>query len=190
MRYQHVNIESVAHVLPPHVITSEALEDRIGGTLRRLGFPRGTVEKLTGVRERRWFDLGVTCSQASALAAERALSQAGLTGRDIQVLVNGSVVLLAGSFAVGTVIGAILATIVFAISAISIPMLLDRDVGVATAIAASVAVVRANLRPMALWAALIVVFTALGLATLYIGLAVALPLIGLATWHAYRDMVE
>jgi len=92
--------------------------------------------------------------------------------------------------AVGTVLGAILATIVFAISAVSIPMLLDRDVGVATAIAASVAVVRANLRPMALWAALIVVFTALGLATFYIGLAVALPLIGLATWHAYRDMVE
>jgi len=92
--------------------------------------------------------------------------------------------------AVGTLAGAVLATIVFAISAVSIPMLLDRDVGVATAIAASVAVVRTNLRPMALWAALIVVFTALGLATLYIGLAVALPLIGLATWHAYRDMVE
>jgi uncharacterized membrane protein len=92
--------------------------------------------------------------------------------------------------AVGTLVGAILATIVFAISAVSIPMLLDRDIGLATAIATSVAVVRSNLRPMALWAALIVVFTALGLATLYIGLAVALPLIGLATWHAYRDMVE
>jgi len=92
--------------------------------------------------------------------------------------------------AVGTLAGAILAAIVFAISAVSIPMLLDRDVGVATAIATSVAVVRTNLRAMALWATLIVVFTALGLATLYLGLAVALPLIGLATWHAYRDMVE
>jgi uncharacterized membrane protein len=91
---------------------------------------------------------------------------------------------------VGTLIGAVLAVIVFSIAAVSIPMLLDRDVGVATAIATSVTAVSANRKAMALWAGLIVVFTGLGLATLYIGLAIALPLIGLATWHAYRDLVE
>ena len=93
-------------------------------------------------------------------------------------------------FVVGTVIGGVLAAVVFAIAAVSIPMLLDRDVGVASAIATSVTAVALNWRPMALWAALIVLFTALGLATLFLGLAVALPLIGLASWHAYRDLVE
>jgi uncharacterized membrane protein len=92
--------------------------------------------------------------------------------------------------ATGAVIGAALAAFVFAISAVSFPMLLDRDVGVATAIATSFTAVAVNWRPMALWAGLIVVFTSLGLATLYLGLAVALPLIAMATWHAYRDLVE
>ncbi len=91
---------------------------------------------------------------------------------------------------VGTLIGAVLATVVFSISVVSFPMLLDRDVGVMTAIATSVTAVMANRQAMALWAGLIVVFTGLGVATLYLGLALALPLVGLATWHAYRDLVE
>jgi uncharacterized membrane protein len=88
------------------------------------------------------------------------------------------------------VIGAIFAAAVFAITAVSIPMLLDRDVGVMSAIATSVTAVLLNWQAMALWAALIALFTLLGLATFFIGLAVALPLVGLATWHAYRDLVE
>lgn len=91
---------------------------------------------------------------------------------------------------VGTAVGAALAAGVFAIAAVSIPMLLDRDVGVVTAIATSVTAVLVNWKAMALWAALIAIFTALGVATLYLGLAVALPLVGLASWHAYRDLVE
>lgn len=90
----------------------------------------------------------------------------------------------------GTLIGAALAALVFAISAVSFPMVIDRDVGAITAIATSFAAVRYNWRPMALWAALIVVFTAVGLALFYLGLAVALPLIGHATWHCYKDVVE
>jgi len=91
---------------------------------------------------------------------------------------------------VGTALGAVLAVIVFTITAVSIPILLDRDVGVATAVATSVAAVAKNWRVMTGWAALIVIFTAAGLVTFYIGLAVMLPLIGYATWHAYRDLVE
>ncbi len=91
---------------------------------------------------------------------------------------------------IGALIGAVLATGVFSISVISIPMLLDRDVGVVTAIATSVTAVLANRQAMALWAGLIVVFTGLGIATLYLGLALALPLVGLASWHAYRDLVD
>ncbi|MDV7401151.1 hypothetical protein RZS08_57575, partial [Arthrospira platensis SPKY1] len=58
------------------------------------------------------------------------------------------------------------------------------------AVLTSITAVRANLGPMVLWAALIVIFTGIGLVTFYIGLAVALPLIGHASWHAYKDLVE
>jgi uncharacterized membrane protein len=90
---------------------------------------------------------------------------------------------------VGTAIGGGLATIAFAMSAVALPLLLDRDVGVPVAVATSVAAVLKNWRVMIGWGALIVVFTAAGLLTFYVGLAVTLPLIGHASWHAYRDLV-
>ncbi|MEJ2118586.1 MAG: DUF2189 domain-containing protein, partial [Alphaproteobacteria bacterium] len=95
---------------------------------------------------------------------------------------QGTALLVAGS-----IVGGILAALVFAISAISAPMLAQRRVGVATAVAASVQAVRFNFQPMALWAVLIVAIMALGIATFFVGLVVAFPLIGYATWHAYRD---
>jgi uncharacterized membrane protein len=88
------------------------------------------------------------------------------------------------------VVGAVIAAAVFTISVVSIPMMLDRKADFLTAILTSVAAVRANPAPMALWAALIVLFTGLGLLTFYLGLVLALPLIGHATWHAYRSLVE
>ncbi|MBL8696846.1 MAG: DUF2189 domain-containing protein [Alphaproteobacteria bacterium] len=91
--------------------------------------------------------------------------------------------------ATGTVVGLCLAVCAFSLGAVSIPMLLDRDVNVFVAVMTSISAVRHNWRPMALWAALIVVFTAAGMATFFIGLAVVMPLIGHATWHAYRDVV-
>ena len=91
----------------------------------------------------------------------------------------------------GTAVGAVLAAGTFAISAVSIPLLLDKtDANVMEAIVTSVRAVLANKRAMALWGLLIVLFTAAGLATLYLGLIVALPLIGHATWHAYQDLVQ
>ncbi|HYG90556.1 MAG TPA: DUF2189 domain-containing protein [Azospirillum sp.] len=89
----------------------------------------------------------------------------------------------------GTALGAVIATTVFAISVVSLPMLLDRDTDVFTAIATSVEAVRRNPRTMLVWAALIALFTAAGLATAFIGLALAFPLIGHASWHCYRDLV-
>lgn len=89
----------------------------------------------------------------------------------------------------GTIIGLGFAIVAFAISAVSIPMLIDREVDVVTAIVASVVAVIRHRKAMALWAGLIVVFTAAGLATMFIGLALVVPLIGHATWHAYRDLV-
>jgi uncharacterized membrane protein len=90
----------------------------------------------------------------------------------------------------GTLMGFVLAAVSFALSAVSIPMLLDRDVNVFTAIATSWTAVVANWKPMALWAALIVFFTGIGLVTFYLALAVTVPLIAFASWHAYRDLVR
>lgn len=90
---------------------------------------------------------------------------------------------------VGTAIGGVLALIVYAISVISVPMLLRHDVDVLTAMALSVSTVGQHPGPMLLWAWLIAMLTALGLATMFIGLVVVFPLIGHATWHAYRTIV-
>jgi len=92
---------------------------------------------------------------------------------------------------VGTLIGGALALLTFSISVVSIPLLLDRpQANVVDAIATSFRTVQTNFLPMLFWGALIVLFTAAGLVTLYRGLIVTLPLIGHATWHAYRDLVS
>lgn len=91
---------------------------------------------------------------------------------------------------VGTAVGSVMATIAFVTSVVSLPMLLDRNVDMLQAIVTSVVAVMMNPRVMALWAVLIVLFTAAGLLTGYIGLAVTLPLIGHASWHAYRSLIR
>lgn len=91
---------------------------------------------------------------------------------------------------VGTAVGYAIASVVFAISAVSIPLLLDRNVPALVAIATSIAAVRANWLVMLGWAATIVVLVGAGIATFFIGLAVTVPLTAYATWHAYRTLVE
>lgn len=86
--------------------------------------------------------------------------------------------------------GALLAALVFAISVVSLPMMMDRKVDVVTAVITSLVVVRQNLLPMLFWAAVIVALTAVGIATLFIGMVIIFPLLGHASWHAYRDLVH
>lgn len=82
------------------------------------------------------------------------------------------------------------ALLVFATSVVSIPMLLDRPkMDTLTAMISSFITLRRNFWPMILWAATIVVLVGLGFFTYKIGLIVAVPLIGHATWHVYRDCV-
>jgi uncharacterized membrane protein len=90
---------------------------------------------------------------------------------------------------IGTLSGGALAVLAFAIGVTAFPMLLDRDVGTATAIATSVRATIVNWRVMTGWAALIVMFTAAGIVTGCLGLVITMPLIGHASWHAYRDLV-
>jgi uncharacterized membrane protein len=91
---------------------------------------------------------------------------------------------------VGSAVGAVFAAIVFSVTAVSVPLVYDRPVDVLTAIGVSLLTVRQNFRLMFGWAALIVVVTAVGVATLFVGLGIALPVLAYATWHAYRDLID
>ena len=87
-------------------------------------------------------------------------------------------------------VGALFATLVFAFTVIAIPLMLDRGTDAITAMLASVVAFGRNLAPLLLWAAAIVALTVLGFATFFVGLIVTVPWVGLATWHAYRALVE
>jgi uncharacterized membrane protein len=89
---------------------------------------------------------------------------------------------------IGTLVGGMIAFLVFAVSAISVPMLMDREIDFVTAIVASVNAVKRNPGPMLLWAWLIALLVGFGLATLFVGLIVVFPLVGHATWHAYEEL--
>jgi uncharacterized membrane protein len=86
-------------------------------------------------------------------------------------------------------LGGVLAAAVFALGVVSAPLLLDRDADVVTAVITSVRCCLQNPAAMLVWAALIAGLTLVGFATYMIGLALIFPLIGHATWHAYRDLV-
>lgn len=86
------------------------------------------------------------------------------------------------------VIGGLLAALVFSLSVIALPMLLTGPIDPVTAAIASVAAVRKNPIAMLLWAIIIVGLIVIGMLTAFLGLIVIMPLIGHATWHAFRDL--
>jgi uncharacterized membrane protein len=88
------------------------------------------------------------------------------------------------------VLGGVLAAPVFASSVISIPLLLERRIGVLAAVLTSWRVVMAHPAPMALWAGIIMALSLAGMATALLGLVVVVPWLAHASWHAYRDLVD
>jgi uncharacterized membrane protein len=90
----------------------------------------------------------------------------------------------------GIGIGFVFAVIVFAISVVSFPLLLDRDdIGLDVAIGTSIRAVIANPWPMAVWGMIVAASLAVGSMLFFVGLAVAIPILGHATWHLYRRLV-
>ena len=87
-------------------------------------------------------------------------------------------------------LGGVLALFVYALSVVSVPLMLDRDSDVATAIMTSLRAFTRNVGPLLLWAAVLVAMTLLGFATLLFGLILIMPILGHASWHAYRELVE
>lgn len=88
------------------------------------------------------------------------------------------------------VLGGIMAAPIFASSVVAIPLLLDRRVSLRVAVLTSWRCVTDNPVCMAAWAALIMLLVTFGLATLLLGLVVVMPVLGHASWHAYRDLVD
>ena len=86
-------------------------------------------------------------------------------------------------------VGLLLASVVFITSAVAIPMIVDRDCGPLNAVRASARAVARNWPAMAVWAALIVVLTAVGIGTYLVGMVVLFPVLGYATWHSYKALV-
>lgn len=87
-------------------------------------------------------------------------------------------------------IGLVFASLVFAVGVVSLPLMLDRrDTDAFVAVVTSLMVLGRNFPALLLWAALIVLLTVIGFVTLGLGLIVVMPLLGHATWHAYRALV-
>ncbi|NLH83595.1 MAG: DUF2189 domain-containing protein [Phyllobacteriaceae bacterium] len=87
---------------------------------------------------------------------------------------------------VGNLLGAVLATVVFSISVISYPLLLDRDIDFVTAMIASIRAVLAAPMPMLGWGVFIATMLAIAILPMFLGLVVILPWLGHASWHLYR----
>jgi uncharacterized membrane protein len=90
---------------------------------------------------------------------------------------------------VGVGVGFLFALLVLAISVVSFPLLLDRDVGLRTAVATSVRAVLTNPGPMAAWGLIVAGGLVLGSLPVLLGLIVVMPVLGHATWHLYRKVV-
>ena len=91
MRYEHVCIEAVTHTLPPCVVSSDEIEQRLSAVYERLSLPPGRLELMTGIRERRWFEPGTLPGTISTQTARAVLEKSGLDHRYVGALIHGSV---------------------------------------------------------------------------------------------------
>jgi uncharacterized membrane protein len=91
--------------------------------------------------------------------------------------------------AIGNAVGAALSLILFSLTVVSFPLLLDRDVDFVTAMITSVRAVVISPLPMIGWAALIVILLAVSAMPYFLGLVVTLPVLGHTTWHLYRRII-
>ncbi len=107
------------------------------------------------------------------------------TSLDVYMTANGLAML-----AVGTAVGAVFATVLYMITVLSIPMLLDRELDFVTAMIASFGYVRDHLGVMLVWGAFIAILTFVAMIPWFLGLLVVLPLLGHASWHLYRLITQ
>jgi uncharacterized membrane protein len=91
---------------------------------------------------------------------------------------------------IGNAVGLVFAVVAFAVSVVAFPLLIDRDVGAVAAALTSIKAVARNPLTMALWALIVAALLLIGSLPFFVGLAIVLPVLGHATWHLYRKVVE
>jgi uncharacterized membrane protein len=117
------------------------------------------------------------------LGAEQPLSMEAFA-RDVFLTPAGWTMIV-----VGMGVGFLFACLAMAVSVISFPLLLDRDVGLGTAIQTSFRAVAANPVPMAVWGLIVALSLVVGSIPFFVGLIVVMPVLGHATWHLYRKVI-
>jgi len=91
MHYNNVCIESMGYVIPEQVVTTKWLEEQLAPVYKKLAVPHNLFERLTGIRERRWWDDGILPSDGAAEAGRRAIQNAGIATEDVESLIYAGV---------------------------------------------------------------------------------------------------
>jgi uncharacterized membrane protein len=143
----------------------------------------------------------------SFVLARRVLGQAGVyaLGQGVIILLWSRAGMMVSAFfpydgsdpgafweflALGSAVGAVFASLTFAVTAFSLPMIADRDVDMVTAAVSSVHAVMRNKRVMVVWGLVLVAMMAVGFATALLGLGILMPWLAYASWHAYRETLD
>jgi len=91
MKYQHVQLHSFGYELPPRILTSSEIEDRLEPVYQRLKLPKGRLELMSGIHERRLWEKSTRPSQGAAMAGEKAIRASGVDPEEIECLIFTSV---------------------------------------------------------------------------------------------------
>ena len=91
MKYQHVQLHGFGYELPPNVITSEVIEERLNPVYKKLKLPGGRLELMSGIKERRFWDKGTRPSDAAVMAGRKAIAASGIPAAELECLIFTSV---------------------------------------------------------------------------------------------------
>jgi len=91
MKYQHVRFHGFGYELPPNVISSDVIEERLTPVYNKLKLPKGRLELMSGIRERRFWNRGTRPSDAAVLAGRKAIAAAGIPVGELECLIFTSV---------------------------------------------------------------------------------------------------
>jgi len=91
MKYQHVRLQALGYELPPNTLSSSDIEDRLTDVYQRLKLPKGRLQLMSGIRERRLWDRSTKPSDAAAMAGEKAINGADIPAAELDCLIFTSV---------------------------------------------------------------------------------------------------
>ena len=91
MRFGRVKIAGLGHALPPHILSSAAIEDALASVYERIGLHPGRLELMTGIKERRYWSQEIKSSDAAVLWGQQALKNANVAPDEVDVLIHASV---------------------------------------------------------------------------------------------------